>query len=178
MESYYPMDTKFQFCKMKKSSRALRWRWFHNNMNVVNVTAAAKLLQSCPTLCDPMDCSPPGFSVGCHALLQVKPPNYTVKWFKRQILCILIIKKLYMPYEEIAEPWFTLPIERNTQKVCQDQRFITLPRESLSVYVCQSTLSITITHVFTNVQNTKLKLLNFSINIDAASHNVFSKISF
>ena len=44
MESYYPMDTKFQFCKMKKSSRALRWRWFHNNMNVVNVTAAAKLL--------------------------------------------------------------------------------------------------------------------------------------
>ena len=40
----------------------------------------AKLLQSCPTLCHPMDCSPPGFSVqvspgkntgmGCHALLQ------------------------------------------------------------------------------------------------------------
>ena len=37
--------------------------------------------QSCPTLCDPMDCSPPGFSVhgdspgkntwvGCHVLLQ------------------------------------------------------------------------------------------------------------
>ena len=41
----------------------------------------AKSLQSCPTLCDPMDCSPPGSSVhgdssgkntgvGCHALLQ------------------------------------------------------------------------------------------------------------
>ena len=26
--------------------------------------------QSCPTLCDPMDCSPPGSAVGCHALLQ------------------------------------------------------------------------------------------------------------
>ena len=25
--------------------------------------AAAKSLQSCPTLCDPMDCSPPGFPV-------------------------------------------------------------------------------------------------------------------
>ena len=25
--------------------------------------AAAKSLQSCPTLCDPMDCSPPGSSV-------------------------------------------------------------------------------------------------------------------
>ena len=32
----------------------------------------AKLLQSCLTLCDPMDCSPPGKNtgVGCHALLQ------------------------------------------------------------------------------------------------------------
>ena len=28
----------------------------------------AKSLQSCPTLCDPMDCSPPGFSV--HEILQ------------------------------------------------------------------------------------------------------------
>ena len=39
------------------------------------------IAQSCPTLCDPMDCSPPGSSVygdspgkntgvGCHALLQ------------------------------------------------------------------------------------------------------------
>ena len=42
---------------------------------------SAKSLQSCPTLCDPMNCSPPGSSVhgillarntgvGCHALLQ------------------------------------------------------------------------------------------------------------
>ena len=33
----------------------------------------AKSLQSCPTLCDPMDCSPPGspvHGVGCHFLLQ------------------------------------------------------------------------------------------------------------
>ena len=34
---------------------------------------AAKLLQSCPTLCDPIDGSPPGSpipGVGCHFLLQ------------------------------------------------------------------------------------------------------------
>ena len=30
----------------------------------------AKSLQSCPTLCDPMDCSPPGFSV--HGILQAR----------------------------------------------------------------------------------------------------------
>ena len=43
--------------------------------------ALCLVIQSCPTLCSPMDCSPPGFSVhgdspgnnarvGCHALLQ------------------------------------------------------------------------------------------------------------
>ena len=32
--------------------------------------AAAKLLQLCPTLCDPMDCSPPGSSV--HGIFQAR----------------------------------------------------------------------------------------------------------
>ena len=32
--------------------------------------AAAKSLQSCPTLCDPMDCSPSGSSV--HAISQAR----------------------------------------------------------------------------------------------------------
>ena len=53
-----------------------------NFFPVYNITAAAaaKSLQSCPTLCDRMDCSLLGFSVrdspgkitgmGCHALLQ------------------------------------------------------------------------------------------------------------
>ena len=33
-------------------------------------TTTTKSLQSCPTLCDPMDCSPPGFSV--HGILQAR----------------------------------------------------------------------------------------------------------
>ena len=37
-------------------------------------TYAAKSLQSCPTLCDPMDCSLPGFSV--HVILQAR----TLEW--------------------------------------------------------------------------------------------------
>ena len=37
-------------------------------------TAAAKSLQSCPTLCDPMDCSLPDFSI--HGVLQAR----TLEW--------------------------------------------------------------------------------------------------
>ena len=36
--------------------------------------AAAKSLQSCPTLCDPLDGSPPGFSI--HGILQAR----TMEW--------------------------------------------------------------------------------------------------
>ena len=42
--------------------------------SVIRTTAAAKSLQSCPTLCDPMDCSLPGFSV--HGILQAR----TLEW--------------------------------------------------------------------------------------------------
>ena len=36
----------------------------------IHYVAAAKSLQSCPTLCDPIDGSPPGFSV--HGILQAR----------------------------------------------------------------------------------------------------------
>ena len=36
---------------------------WHHGLNGHAAAAAAKSLQSCPTLCDPMDCSIPGFPV-------------------------------------------------------------------------------------------------------------------
>ena len=41
----------------------------------------AQLLQSCPTLCDPMDCSPPGSSV--HGILQARIPEWVTIPFSR-----------------------------------------------------------------------------------------------
>ena len=41
---------------------------WHHRLNGHN--AAAKSLQSCPTLCDPLDCSPPGSSI--HGLFQAR----------------------------------------------------------------------------------------------------------
>ena len=59
----------------------------------------AKLLQSCPTLCDPVDCSPPGSSVhgdspgnstgvGCHALLQGIFQTQGLNWCLLNVSCI------------------------------------------------------------------------------------------
>ena len=43
--------------------------------------ACAKSLQSCPTLCDPMDCSPPGSSV--HGILQARILKWVARPFSR-----------------------------------------------------------------------------------------------
>ena len=40
----------------------------NSTMLTISKCTCAKLMQSRPTLCDPMDCSPPGSSV--HAILQ------------------------------------------------------------------------------------------------------------
>ena len=42
--------------------------------NAETAAAAAELLQLCPTLCDPMDCSLPGSSV--HGILQARVPEW------------------------------------------------------------------------------------------------------
>ena len=43
-----------------------------------------KITQSCPTLCEPMDCSPPSSSV--HAILQVKLLEWVVISFSREFI--------------------------------------------------------------------------------------------
>ena len=64
----------------------------HTQTYTVAAAAAAKSLQSCPTLCNPVDCSLPGFSahgslqartrVGCHFLLKwkVKVKSFSRVW--------------------------------------------------------------------------------------------------
>ena len=45
----------------------------------IGSAAAAKSRQSCPTLCDPMDCSPPGSSV--HGILQTRAQKWAATAF-------------------------------------------------------------------------------------------------
>jgi len=55
-------------CLYLSKIKGKAWRWEST------ATAAAKLLQSCLTLCDPMDCSPPGSPVP--GILQAR----TLEW--------------------------------------------------------------------------------------------------
>ena len=73
--SFFPCFTLFledMMCHIlgTKENRILMWVF----MCITGVAAAAKSLQSCPTLCDPTDVSPPGSSVP--GILQAR----TLEW--------------------------------------------------------------------------------------------------
>ena len=71
--------------------------------------ATAKSLQSCPTLCDPIDGNPPGSprpwdspgkntGVGCHFLLQLSPwPSPNLTKFRGGVGCVVAWKQAPSP---------------------------------------------------------------------------------
>ena len=63
-ESYNPCSTTREAIAMRRPSAATREQTpitiTREKPEQQRIPAAAKSLQSCPTLCDPMDCSPPG----------------------------------------------------------------------------------------------------------------------
>ena len=63
----YPLSTRLLSCNL---SDKIHFPEFPTDFIWQLLPAAAKSLQSCPTLCDPMDCSLPGFSV--HGILQAR----------------------------------------------------------------------------------------------------------
>jgi len=67
-----------------------------------HLAAAAKSLQSCPTLCDPMDCSLPGFSV--HGILQAR----TLVW-----VAISLVDRIIWVSEILRQHWIWLVTNSN-----------------------------------------------------------------
>ena len=69
-------STEVFFLTKKQIIAKITIQQFHKAEKLVlrnAAAAAAKSLQSCPTLCDPMDSSPPGPSV--HRILQARIPE-------------------------------------------------------------------------------------------------------
>ena len=69
----------------------VRGGWQHHCLSVgpeaparLPAAAAAKLLQSCPTLCDPVDSSPPGSCV--HGILQARVLEWVAIAFSKRSL--------------------------------------------------------------------------------------------
>ena len=59
--------------------------------NEIRAAAAAKSLQSCPTLCDPMDCSLPGFRASAYFLAKERKHNLWSKSDKNNCLRAIIL---------------------------------------------------------------------------------------
>ena len=71
----YLLALRFSICEMDESTdRGLREMWVWELGTVLFPLAAAKSFQSCPTLCDPIDGSPPGSALT--GILQAR----TLEW--------------------------------------------------------------------------------------------------
>ena len=67
--------------KDRQHYQLLRKREAKGSQAERNVVCCAKSLQPCPTLCDPMDCSPPSCSV--HGILQARIREWVAMPFSR-----------------------------------------------------------------------------------------------
>ena len=68
---HYVNFTSIKTKENKSLQQAHNLRVLHKKTLVrIHLCVCAKLLQSCPTLCDPVDCNPPGSSV--HGILQAR----------------------------------------------------------------------------------------------------------
>ena len=98
----------------------------------------SEVTQSCPTLCDPVDCSPPGSSV--HGSLQARILEWVAIPFSRGIfltlglnLDLLHCRQILLPSEPPGKPVtlyaFSIAAVRNFYKLsCLKQhKFMTLP---------------------------------------------------
>ena len=80
---------------------AQRW-WLHNKTTHLKLYAAAKSLQSCPTLCDSTDSSPPGSPVP--GILQARTPEWVAISFSNAWKWKVQVKSLGHAWL-LATPW-------------------------------------------------------------------------
>ena len=54
----------------------------------IGLCCAVRSIQLCPSLCDPMDCSPPGSSV--HGILQARILEWVAMPFSNMFMCVYV----------------------------------------------------------------------------------------
>ena len=75
---------------------------FHFLLQCMKVKSEREVAQSCPILCDPMDCSPPGSSI--HGIFQAR----VHLWLSNILLCMCVCIYIYiytMPFSPFTCWW-------------------------------------------------------------------------
>ena len=93
-------------------------------LKTFNVVAAAKSLQSCPTLCDPVDCSLPGSSI--HGIFQAR----VLEWGAINVVSIYKSYHFKM-YSSVALSTFTMLYSRHYHHSLE---LVYLPKWKLNIH--------------------------------------------
>ena len=111
--AFFIVQLSHLYITTRKTLALTRWTFVDKVMSLLfnmlsaaaaAAAAAAKSLQSCPTLCDPMDCSLPGFSV--HGILQTRTLEWVAISFSNAWKWKVKVKvKLLSRVWLLATPW-------------------------------------------------------------------------
>ena len=71
----------------------------------MNVKSESEVAQSCPTLSDPMDCSPPGSSV--HGIFQARVLEWVAIAFSERDQTVWQISGAGAPEEDLRSRWMS-----------------------------------------------------------------------
>ena len=95
--------------------------------------AAAKSLQSCPTLCDPIDCSPPGSPVP--GILQARTLEWVAISFSNAWKWKVKVKSLCCA-RLLATPWSAAYQATSSMGFSRQEYWSGLPLPSPALYLC------------------------------------------
>ena len=101
--------------------------------------AAAKSLQSCPTLCNPMDCSPPGLSI--HGILQARTLEWAAISFSNAWKYKVKVKSLNR-VRLLATPWTAAHKAPPSMGFSGQQYWSTIQPEILTISTTTKTVSL------------------------------------
>ena len=87
----------------------------HFLLQCMKVKSESKVIQSCPTLSYPMDCSPPDSSI--HGIFQARVLEWGAIAFSKKLLILLNINKNVFKWKETYRLNFCLPRARDSYGV-------------------------------------------------------------
>ena len=155
---YMPSEWIHSIHVLNESSKQLTWKWplifhlilmeshrdqhhFANEETEAATAATAKSLQSCPTLCDPRDGSPPGSAIP--GIFQARTPEWVAISFSNALKWKVKVKLLSC-VRLLATPW-TAALQAPPSMGFSRQEYwsgLPLPSPKLRLETCKDLLGV------------------------------------
>ena len=153
--TFFMAQVSHPYMTTGKTIALTRWSFVGKVMslifNMLSAAAAAKSLQSCPTLCDPIDCSPPGSPIP--GILQARTLEWVAISFSNNMLSRLVIT--FLPRSKhLLISWLQSP----SAVILEPKKIKSVTVSIVSPYICHDMMEFFERWVLSQVFHSPLSL--------------------